>query len=505
MVRMRLTPHNLRRGSVFLLKFLLVLVYALGFAVVFIYFTPTKYNLGGNGNIMAGFFYAFLFSMLAIPYDVFKIGILRLRELRLSLMLTIFLTDLTAYLVLCLITRLIINPGPMLILMLLQMIFGYFYMGFANGVYFKLYPSRETVIVYSNSEWDKDVAKKFAALDERYTIRAVCKEEDGYDAIVAEIEKYNTCILGQINSDLRHRLLMYCYEQRKRLFVMPSVDDIIMQSSHVTQIGDSLVYLVKDRTISLEQLIVKRSFDILFSALCLLILSPVLLIVAAIIKATDGGPVFFKQTRYTRNMEPFEIIKFRSMVIDAEKNGAQLTTDNDERITPIGRFLRKSRLDEVPQFFNVLKGEMSVVGPRAERVENYEEYCKVMPEFAYRTRVKAGITGYAQIYGKYNTSFEDKARMDIYYIENFSLLTDIKLILGTAKVIFKSDATEGFDSSFFDDDSSSKDAGSASKDTGSAAKDAGSASKDTGSAATSSTDSSSTDSSSTTGSTSKLD
>ncbi len=438
-----LTPHNLRRGSVFLLKLFLVLVYALGFAVVLVKFTPTPYNLGGNGNILATFFYAFLFSMLAIPYDVFKIGILRLRELRLSLMLTVFLTDLTSYIVLCLISRLLINPLPMIILLIAQMIFGHIYMALANAVYFKLYPSRETVIVYSNSEWDKDVARKFASLDERYTIRAVCKEEDGYDAIVEQLAKYNTCILGQLDSELRHRLLIYCYEQKKRLFVMPSVDDIIMQSSHVTQIGDSLVYLIKDRTISLEQLIIKRLFDILFSAICLLVLSPILLI---------GGPVFFRQTRYTRNMETVEIIKFRSMVIDAEKDGAQFTTEHDDRITPVGRFLRKTRLDEVPQFINVLKGEMSVVGPRAERTENVDAYIKQMPEFAYRTRVKAGITGYAQIYGKYNTSFEDKARMDIFYIENFSLATDIKLILATAKVVFKSDATEGFDTAFLDED-----------------------------------------------------
>ena len=174
------------------------------------------------------------------------------------------------------------------------------------------------------------------------------------------------------------------------------------------------------------------------------------LVIAVIIKLTDGGPIFFRQIRYTRNKTKFNIYKFRSMIVDAEKDGAQFTTDNDERITPIGRFIRKTRIDEIPQFINVFRGEMSIVGPRAERVENHDAYVKDMPEFEYRLKVKAGITGYAQIYGKYNTSFEDKARMDIYYIENYSIANDLKLLMATIKVIFKSDATEGFDKTFIE-------------------------------------------------------
>ena len=196
---------------------------------------------------------------------------------------------------------------------------------------------------------------------------------------------------------------------------------------------------------TMEQMLIKRLADILISAIGLTVLSPVLAIVALLIKLYDGGPVLFRQDRYTRNNEVFTLVKFRSMIVDAEKDGAQFTVPGDKRITPIGKFIRATRIDELPQLINVLKGDMSIVGPRAERLENADAYTEMMPEFRYRTKVKAGLTGYAQVYGKYNTSFEDKVRMDLYYIENYSLLMDFKLLLYTIKVIFMKESTEGFE------------------------------------------------------------
>ena len=195
----------------------------------------------------------------------------------------------------------------------------------------------------------------------------------------------------------------------------------------------------------MEQMAIKRLADILISAIALIVLSPVLAIVALLIKLYDGGPVLFRQDRYTRNNEIFTLVKFRSMIVDAEKDGAQFTVPGDKRITPIGKFIRATRIDELPQLINVLKGDMSIVGPRAERLENADAYTEMMPEFRYRTKVKAGLTGYAQVYGKYNTSFEDKVRMDLYYIENYSLFMDFKLLLYTIKVIFMKESTEGFE------------------------------------------------------------
>ena len=152
------------------------------------------------------------------------------------------------------------------------------------------------------------------------------------------------------------------------------------------------------------------------------------------------------QKRLTIDGRVFEVYKFRSMIVDAEKDGvARLASKNDNRITPIGKFIRAVRLDELPQLLNILKGDMSIVGPRPERPEIAKEYEKTMPEFAYRLKVKAGLTGYAQILGKYNTTPRDKLLLDMMYIEKYSLFLDIKLMLMTIKILFMSESTEGID------------------------------------------------------------
>ena len=190
----------------------------------------------------------------------------------------------------------------------------------------------------------------------------------------------------------------------------------------------------------------KRFFDIFLCVFALIMLSPVFLVIAILIKCEDGGPVFFKQKRMTRNGREFDILKFRSMIVDAEKYaGAVLATDNDPRITKVGKVIRATRLDEIPQILNILKGDMSIVGPRPERKVIADEYCKDIPEFAYRLKVRGGLTGYAQIYGKYNTSAYDKLRLDLMYIENYSLMLDIKLIILTLRIIFSKESTEGID------------------------------------------------------------
>ena len=188
----------------------------------------------------------------------------------------------------------------------------------------------------------------------------------------------------------------------------------------------------------------------MLSAIAIGVLSPVFLITAIAIKAEDGGSVFFRQKRVTRDGRIFTILKFRSMHEDAEKYGAQLTVDNDPRITKVGHFIRRCRIDELPQLINIIRGDMSIVGPRPERIENYELYEKEIPEFKYRTKVKAGLTGYAQVYGKYNTTAYDKLRLDLMYIENYSIILDIKLVLMTFRTLFQKESTQGFEESFLD-------------------------------------------------------
>lgn len=209
---------------------------------------------------------------------------------------------------------------------------------------------------------------------------------------------------------------------------------------------DTPLLLSRNTGLNVEQSIAKRLMDVICSAAALTILSPVFLCTAAVIKLYDGGPVFFCQKRCTKDGRVFVIYKFRSMIVDAEKEGYSIPArEKDPRVTPVGRFIRATRIDELPQFINILKGDMSLVGPRPERVEHVEKYTAAIPEFSYRLKVKGGLTGYAQVYGKYNTTAYDKLKLDLMYIENYSLLLDIEILFKTLKILFMKESTEGFD------------------------------------------------------------
>lgn len=228
------------------------------------------------------------------------------------------------------------------------------------------------------------------------------------------------------------------------MYLLPKITDVILMGAEELHIFDSPIMLTREYSLSMEQRFFKRTIDIAGALILLTITSPIMLITAIIIKLYDGGPVLYKQVRCTINRKEFRIMKFRSMRTDAEKDGvARLAQKNDNRITPIGKFIRKCRVDELPQLFNILKGDMSFIGPRPERPEIIAQYMEVMPEFVYRMKVKAGLAGFAQVYGKYNTSPYDKLKLDLTYIENYSLWMDIKLMLLTLKILFWPDSTEG--------------------------------------------------------------
>ena len=210
---------------------------------------------------------------------------------------------------------------------------------------------------------------------------------------------------------------------------------------------DTPLLVMRNNGLSFEQRVGKRIVDLVLTIPMCIVASPFMLLIAILIKAYDGGPVLYRQRRLTLDGREFMIYKFRSMCVDSEKGGARLARKNDSRITPVGKVLRNLHLDELPQVLNILKGEMSLVGPRPERPEIAAEYYKEIPEFAFRLRVKAGLTGYAQIYGKYNTTPYDKLKLDMYYIENYSLWRDIRIILMTIKILFVKENTEGVDDS----------------------------------------------------------
>ena len=309
------------------------------------------------------------------------------------------------------------------------------------------------VIVYSYHS-ATSLVRKMSARDDRFIICEAVNIDQGYDYIKERIMAYDGAIICDIPGSLRNDILKYCYDNGKRTYVTPKVSDIIIRSGENLHVFDTPLLLCRNTGLTFEQKVLKRIVDILLSLIALVLTSPFMLITAIAIKAYDKGPVFYKQARVTKDGKVFDIIKFRSMIPNAEADGkSRPAVSDDERITPIGKVIRAIRFDEMPQIFNILKGDMSIVGPRPERVEHVEKYTKEMPEFAYRLKVKAGLTGYAQVYGKYNTTSYDKLKLDLFYIENYSLRTDIRLIFMTIKVLFMKESTEGFDKA--DDNSAS--------------------------------------------------
>ena len=250
---------------------------------------------------------------------------------------------------------------------------------------------------------------------------------------------------SSIEYKLKNEIISYCVGRDKVVYLVPKLFEIAMINTKIVQIDDVPAFEIDNFHLSMEDRIFKRLFDLLLSTIGLLITLPIMGLIALIIKAYDHGPVLYKQKRVTQGNREFNLYKFRTMVVEAEKGtGPVLATEEDPRITIPGRFLRATRLDELPQLFNVFKGDMSIVGPRPERKHFIDQFVKEIPDFKYRVIVKAGITGLAQVLGKYTTSPEDKVRFDLLYIRNYSFLLDIKIILNTVKIIFSKESSEGF-------------------------------------------------------------
>lgn len=309
-------------------------------------------------------------------------------------------------------------------------------------VYRKIFPPFSMLNIYG--DYENNLVTKMNRRDDKYNITGDISCRASLDEIKAELNNYDAVLINDVPSEVRNDILKLCFDNDKRVYFTPKIADILVKCSEEVNLFDTPLYLCKNTGISIGTAFAKRLGDIIISLIGIIITSPIMLITALLIHSYDGGPVFYKQTRCTIGGKEYQIMKFRSMITDAEKDGkARMAQANDSRITPIGKFIRATRIDELPQFFNILKGEMSIVGPRPERPELIKEYCSEVPEFAYRTHVKAGLTGYAQVYGKYNTTSYDKLKLDMIYCERISVLLDIQLILMTIRVIFTKDATEG--------------------------------------------------------------
>ena len=454
---MRWGIRQFRHGVIFLIKAAITAALLASFLFVTVRAYPqTDFHFWGF--VVFGVLYLAVFLLFASTYRCFQIGILRLRELVFCFFIASFFTNGIMYLVLSLTAKAMLPIWPLLWMQVVQWLVGVGLLLLGNRLYFRLRPVRDAALVVGTGCNVTEELRRFRAVRERYRITAVFRTNRDVETLFTQLAPYSTVIVVGVDSDVRLRLMGHCFEHDKRLFIVPAVQDILFHNAFETFVGDSLVYRCRDRALSVEQLVVKRCMDIGLSLIGIVVTSPLMLLAAIAIKMYDGGPVLFRQERYTRNCERFMLVKFRSMVVNAEPDGAQLTVENDPRITPVGRVLRRTRIDELPQFFNILRGEMSLVGPRAERIEIAEYYCRLLPEFRYRMKVKAGLTGYAQIFGRYNTSYEDKLKMDLLYIENFSLIRDLQLLFLTVRAILFSSSTQGFSEPYFQPKETGQDA-----------------------------------------------
>ena len=389
--------------------------------------------------------YGLLMYLIFQNAECTMFGQLNKVDLIIGQVISLFLVNFITYLQLCLIGNALISPVPMVKLFGVQMVIAVALIFVYTTVYHRLYAPHNMLLIFGSRN-GVGLKIKMDSRKDKYNITGLVSADEGFDAIIKKIPKYDAVILNDVAAPLRNDILKFCYRYRVRTYVAPKLTDIMVRGAKNISLFDTPLLLVKGTGLTPAQRVGKRFMDIVLCSVAMVVAAPIMAVVAVAIKLEDGGPFFFKQKRMTRGGREFDILKFRSMIVDAEKYaGAVLATENDPRITKVGKFIRATRLDEIPQILNILKGDMSIVGPRPERKVIADEYCKDIPEFPYRLKVRGGLTGYAQIYGKYNTSAYDKLRLDLMYIENYSLLLDIKLIILTLRIIFSKESTEGID------------------------------------------------------------
>ena len=403
------------------------------------------YSYFGNGKYVLIGVYALLTFILFLYCDSFKYGYLKLGDVVISQWISMSIVNFITYFQLCLMANKMINALPMFLVCVVDYFLTFLLTFIFTAIYHHFYIPRRMLMIYGN-ENAITLKVKMDSRSDKYRIVKLLPIELGYEKIRDEIGHYDAVVINDVPAQIRNDILKYCYKNGIRIYVTPKLSDIITRGADDINLFDTPLLLVKSRGMSLEQRLEKRAMDIILCMLVLILTTPIMLSVAIAIKLEDGGPVFYRQKRVTKDGAVFDILKFRSMIVNAEKEGKSIpATDHDPRITKVGKVIRATRIDELPQLLNILSGSMSLVGPRPERVEHVEKYVQEIPEFEYRNKVKGGLTGFAQIYGKYNTNAYDKLRLDLMYIENYSLLLDIKLILMTIRIVFKPESTEGFD------------------------------------------------------------
>ena len=414
--------------------------------VWYICYAEVGANVFVRGNYAIIALYALMIFCFYNLYGGFRIGQSRVFEIVYSQTLSVLCVNVITYLQLCLIGRwtLMSNVVPMIAMTIADIIVVLAWSFFTRWVYRRLYPPRKMLLVYGAYSPD-NLIRKIQTREDRYDIQDTISIDEDFELIKEKILSNGAVVLTDTPPQIRNDILKFCFENDVRCYCVPKISDVMIRSAESIQLMDTTLLLMRNIGLSADQKCLKRVFDVTVSLMALVVASPFMLLIAACIKLYDGGPVFFTQDRLTEGGKVFKVYKFRSMRVEKKPGEYVLTRKDDDRITPVGRIIRNIHFDELPQLLNILKGDMSIVGPRPECPKLAAEYKQHIPQFDYRLKVKAGLTGYAQVYGRYNTTPYDKLKLDLYYIENYSFLLDLKLMLLTFKILFQKENTEGIE------------------------------------------------------------
>ena len=430
---------------------LITLMCAAGFFFVWLEFVTDNNTTGillGTGNLLMSLgIYTVMLMFFMRAMQGYKIGVHRIMRTVAGQIIALLITDIAEIFVSMAVTGHFRKFPQFLwryaLLFVVQSMAVFIVSTIMIRIYVKVFPPLHIIEIYGGKR--NGLYEKLGSRPDKYVVtKVVVCPEDVYE-LKEIIPEYDAVVVNDVSSVQENRILKMCFDLDKRVYFVPKISDIIVRGAEELNLFDTPLYLCRNRGISTTERFIKRLIDIVLSLLTLIVLSPVMMITALAIKLGDGGPVFFKQERCTVQGKKFNILKFRSMIVDAEKDGRPHPAgEKDPRITKVGHFIRATRIDELPQLLNILAGDMSIVGPRPERVEHVEKYTEEIREFTFREKMKGGLTGYAQVYGKYNTTALDKLKLDMTHIMNYSLLLDLQIILETVRIIFVKESTEGF-------------------------------------------------------------
>lgn len=396
------------------------------------------------GNLIMVFLFGLFYYFTSHLYNGYSLPISRIYELVYSQALAALISDGILYLITILINRQYISFFPFVPTFLLQFLLITLWTVAAHQWYFREFPPKKTVVILGQGQNVDKLVKQYG-MDVHFDVQSVVPVEECIQDIPGTIGQAEVVFCCGLRSHNRNLVTKYCVAHKIGTYVIPRIGDVIMDSAKKVHLFHLPMMAVQRYNPSPEFLFFKRLYDIVLSLVALVLFAPIMAAVAVAIKMTDGGDIFYRQARLTKDGKVFQVLKFRSMRMDAEKDGvARLSTgENDPRVTKVGRFIRAVRFDELPQLLNILKGDMAIVGPRPERPEISAQYAKAMPEWNLRLQAKCGLTGYAQVYGQYNTTPYDKLLLDLMYIAKPSLFEDFKIIFATVKILFMKDSTEG--------------------------------------------------------------